>query len=334
MTWEELDWSALDRLREMFLHGGAAEGVYWRNHDDLAHYDFTYAARIGWKWDAVIGELRRRNWTPPAGLVLDWGCGSGVAGRRVVSAWPNEVQGLRVWDHSPVARDFATTAARDAFPELDVADINDPSTTKPALLVISHVLNELDALGRGALASAIDAADAVVWVEPGTSDVARVLVEWREHLRGAFRFVLPCPHQERCGMLLPGNERHWCHHFAPPPPGIFADSNWVKFGQRAGIDLRSLPYSVLVMERTERPESAPLPPGSSRIIGRPEVFKPYARMLACEAGTVTEVTMPKRIDPALHRRLDRADSPRLWQWERDGATIRRATPVLPAKNDG
>ena len=159
MTWEDLDWSRLDRLRNLFLHGGVADGAYWRDHDDLAHYDFTYAARIGWKWDAVIGELQRRHWQPPTGCVLDWGCGSGVAGRRVVAAWPDAVTGLRVWDQSAVAREFAASKARNAFPTLDVAELADPSATRPAVLVISHVLNELDSSGRDALATAIDAAE-------------------------------------------------------------------------------------------------------------------------------------------------------------------------------
>src|SRR5690606_29490446 len=155
---------------------------------------------------------------------------------------------------------------RAAFPALDAAEAqpDEPS----AVLLVSHVLNELDAAGREALSAALGRAEAVLWVEPGSADVARELVQWRERWRDPFRLVLPCPHQARCGLLRPGNERHWCHHFAPPPAGIFADSHWVRFGQRAGIDLRSLPYSVLVMERTTRPESAPLPAGAARILGR------------------------------------------------------------------
>jgi SAM-dependent methyltransferase len=328
LTWEQLDWSILDRLRERFLQGGTG-GPYWENQDDLAHYDFTYAERIGWKWDAVLGELKRRGWEPPAGPVIDWACGSGVAGRRVAAAWPGRVTALRLSDHSAVARDYATARAKDAFPDLDVAAADAPEREPVSTLVVSHVLNELDALGRGALAALLERARAVLWVEPGTSDVARTLVAWRERWRPLFRFILPCPHQNVCGLLAPGNERHWCHHFAPPPSGIFADSNWVRFGQRAGIDLRSLPYSVLVMERQDRPESAPLPAGASRIVGRPETFKPYARLLNCDTTGVQELTLPKRTNPALFRRIDRPDAPRLWQWERDERTIRRATPLDP-----
>lgn len=326
MTWDQLDWGILDRLRDRFLQGSVT-GPYWQSDDDLAHYDATYAERIGWKWDAVLGELRRRGWQPQAGAVLDWGCGSGVAGRRVATAWPAQVTALSCWDHSPRAREFAARRAREARPDLPATAVDDAAQAPPGTLVLSHVLNELDPLGRGALAEAIERAQTVLWVEPGTSTVAKDLVQWREKYRKTFRFVLPCPHQGQCGLLMPGNERHWCHHFAAPPSSIFADSNWVRFGQRAGIDLRSLPYSVLVMERINAPETAPLPPGASRILGRPEQFKPYARFLNCDVTGVQELTLPKRVDPVVYRRLERADAPRLWQWQREGGTIRQAEPL-------
>ena len=85
MTWNELDWSALDRLRAGFLDGAAGRAPYWKSTDDLASYDLTYGERIGWKWDHVLRELRLRGWRPTARHVFDWGCGSGVAARRVIS---------------------------------------------------------------------------------------------------------------------------------------------------------------------------------------------------------------------------------------------------------
>jgi hypothetical protein len=62
MNWTELDWPALDRLRDGFLHGGAAQGPYWQSESALASYDLTYGERIGWKWDHVLTELRLRHW--------------------------------------------------------------------------------------------------------------------------------------------------------------------------------------------------------------------------------------------------------------------------------
>src|SRR5687767_12126966 len=73
--------AALRRIRERFLHGTAGDADYWRVPADVALYDSTFAERIGWKWDAVLGELRLRGWRPRSRRVLDWGCGSGIAHR-------------------------------------------------------------------------------------------------------------------------------------------------------------------------------------------------------------------------------------------------------------
>ena len=82
------DFALLERLRARFLDAPSEGGDYWSSPDLLAAYDATFGERIGWKWDAVLAELRARGWAPPAGTaVLDWGCGSGVAGRRVLGAF-------------------------------------------------------------------------------------------------------------------------------------------------------------------------------------------------------------------------------------------------------
>src|SRR2546423_6401543 len=121
MTWSELDWTALDRLRDGFLHGTAGSGPYWKSREDLATYDFTYGERIGWKWDHVLRELRLRGWRPPSRTVFDWGCGSGVAARRVIEFFSaREFDELLVWDHSPLACDFAAEAAQRTFPGLRI----------------------------------------------------------------------------------------------------------------------------------------------------------------------------------------------------------------------
>jgi len=337
MTWEELDWPALDRLRDGFLHGGAAAGPYWRSAGDLASYDFTYGERIGWKWDHVLRELRLRGWRPSARTVFDWGCGSGIAARRVIAAFGAEAfDALTVWDHSPAACDFAAEAAQREFPALAVGSATPgllASTERIGLLLVSHVLNELPPDARAALRGLVMRADAVLWVEPGTHDVSRTLGLYRDELAtpaGAapFRVVAPCTHALGCPVLAPDNERHWCHFFAPPPPAIFADSNWTRFGQRAGIDLRSLPYCFLALDR------APVATedGLSRVIGRPEHFKPYARLLNCDATGLAELTVPKRTAPALYKELDRTRAPLVYRWEHDGATISGGTALARAES--
>jgi hypothetical protein len=336
MTWDELDWSALDRLREKFLRGTAADGPYWESPADLVSYDFTYAERIGWKWDQVLRELRLRGWHPTSRAILDWGCGSGIAARRVISFFGAEsFDTLAVWDHSPLACDFAAEAVQRAFPKLRV-DHTTPgflASTEPlGLLLLSHVITELTAEQLTTLSSLIARADAVLWVEPGTHDASRKLGALRETLRTNFRLVAPCTHASACPMFAPENARHWCHHFAPPPPEIFGDSNWVKFGQRAGIDLRSLPYCFLALDRRA---PATIPDGLSRVIGRPEHFKPYARLLNCDITGLAELELPKRADPALLKQLERTKAPLLYRWRHDGAKITAGEPFpAPASFTG
>jgi len=343
MTWEELDWAALDRLRALFLSGPAAPGPYWTSAGDLASYDFTYGERIGWKWDAVLGELDRRGWTPPspsasspghrrgsvpagAWSVLDWGCGSGVAGRRVVD-WlgPGRVDVLRLWDRSALAVDFAATAAGRRFPGLRVEHLTPgffDGQEPIGVLAISHVLNELPQAELSALRGLAARASAILWVEPGTAEVSRALIDVREQLRDRFRAVAPCTHQARCGLLSPENARHWCHHFAAPPREIFLDANWAKFGRRAGIDLRSLPYSFLALERAGARAAPDVVAGLARVIGEPRTYKGHARVLSCDATGVRELTLQKRDAPELFKEFKRASGPLLYHWVREGDRVR------------
>jgi hypothetical protein len=325
MNWTQLDWPALDRLRDGFLHGGAAAGPYWKTESALASYDLTYGERIGWKWDAVLRELQLRGWRPPArGTVVDWGCGSGTAGRRVVNHFGADAfTELLLWDHEPLAVEFAQKSARQSFPSLPVAAITPgflAGSDSPGLVVVSHVLNELSASALEDLRALLSRAQAVLWVESGTHDTSRRLAHERDRLLAEFNVVAPCTHAHACPVLAAGNERHWCHFFAPAPGEIFANPDWVKFGQRAGIDLRSLPYSFLALERRGT-GGAGTSGGLSRIIGRPEHFKPYARLLNCDASGLAELTVPKRTAPALYKELDRTKEPLVYRWEREGTEI-------------
>jgi hypothetical protein len=328
--WETLDWSALDRMRNIFLSGWSARESYWTSRNDVANYDFTYAQRIGWKWDAVLRELNLRGWTPPAGPLLDWGCGSGMAGRRVLEFFGAEhFTTLRIFDRSSVATDFAADAAREAFYSLPVEPAKPvwlSGNESVGVLAVSHVLNELDEAGRRALRQVIDRADAVLWVEPGTFADSRALIAMLESLREKFLLVAPCTHQCACGLLAAENDRHWCHHFAKPPPGIMSDANWVRFAQRAGIDLRSLPYSFLVLERKGLREPVPglVAEGWSRVIGAPRVYKGFAKVLSCQAEGVRELELQKRDAPKVFRAMKNESSGSIYRWTTSGGRIEQA----------
>ncbi len=329
MNWETLDWEILDRLRGTFLSDAKSAGPYWHTITDLECYNLTYGERIGWKWDAVLAELRQRGWSPPAGgTVLDWGCGSGVAGRRVLDCFgPANFSVLRVHDHSELAMDFAEHHGRKLYRQLDVsrADTRFLRSDGPiGVLVLSHVLNELDEIALAELAGLCARAQTVLWVEPGTHEGSRALGGWRVPLRAAgLQAVAPCPHHARCGVLAAGNERHWCHFFASPPASLYADSDWVKFGQRAGIDLRSLPYSYLALDR--RP-AGPSQEGFSRILGEPRHYKGYAKVFACDAAGVSELMLQKRDAPELFKALKQGTAPTLHRWTHANGRIMTIEP--------
>src|SRR5215475_7576727 len=209
LTWETLDWNALDRLRDLFLKS-APSGSYWTRRSDLANYEFTFARRIAWKWMAVLRELQRRGWKPPVQDVFDWGCGSGIAGRTVIGFFgENLFRTLRVYDQCSLASEFAIDLAQKAFcdlrveaPKPDWLESREPL----GLLVASHVLNELTVVGRQTLRNLIDRAAAVLWVEPGTYDTSRALIAWREELQGSFHVIAPCTHQAACGLRATEHE--------------------------------------------------------------------------------------------------------------------------------
>lgn len=332
MNWDAIDWTALGRLRNDFLSGSAGGGDYWHSESDLASYDATFAQRIGWKWDYVLAELTRRGWSPPTGELLDWGCGSGIAGRAFLDHFSTQsVTALRVWDRSAAAMAFAARRARGKYPGLVVntgsrEGDGAPGVTCPAFtLLISHVLTELTPEQTEALMELAAKAQCVIWVEPGTHAVSRRLIALRERLRELSNVIAPCTHSASCGMLVPRNERHWCHHFAAPPREIFTDGKWSRFARLTGIDLRDLPLSFLVLDQRTAP---PLPSGAGRMIGHPRIYKAHALLLGCDATGVRERKLSQRTLPAEFRALKKAAVEVLGDWDWAGAEV-LATKPLP-----
>ena len=328
MNWETLDLTALERLRAAFLSGTAGERDYWRSESDLASYDATFAQRIGWKWDYVLAELQRRGWSPTPGPLLDWGCGSGIAHRAFLDFFgTTSISELRLMDRSPLAVQFATNKARMKYPGLNITphSLADGTPLPPGTtLLISHVLTELQPAQTEALAEWAATASTVIWVEPGTYEASLTLIAVRERLRERLNVIAPCTHAGRCGILAPQNERHWCHHFASPPPAVFTDSDWGKFAQLAGIDLRDLPLSFLVLDRRAAPA---LPLGTTRVIGHPRLYKPYALMLGCDKTGVSEKRLTKREHPAQWRELKHGECDPLQIWRTDGEEIMETKPL-------
>lgn len=312
----QLDWSGLEELREAYLDGTAGEGDYWKTDTLLSNYDATFARRIAWKWHWVFRELERVSWTPPAGPVLDWGCGTGVAGREFLLQYPDAgITALHLQDRSQRAERWASRIAKQQFPSLDV-NLGIPQS--PFTLLISHVVTELDEHGVETLKNLASKASAVVWVEPGSMAASRQLVTVREALREHFNVIAPCTHRESCGMLKPERDNDWCHFFASPPNEVFIDPDWVMFGRIMGIDLRSLPLSFLVLDK--RPITPP-PADRVRVIGRQRIYKGHAMLDGCETTGVHERRFTKRTNPAFFRAMDKNRVATLQTWKTEGQEI-------------
>ncbi len=285
---EKIAWQIAEQLRDRFLSTEALRydnADYWRSLTVLKVYDETFGQRIGWKWNAVIDELLRKAISFPE-IILDWGAGTGIATRRLLTSYSGDVKEVRLFDRSSLALEFAKGKITSDFPDIAVTTTSEglSAPEKPFALVISHVLGELTTQASASLIRLAESAQLILWVEPGTPELSLKLISIREKLRDRFSVVAPCPHQNTCG-LLGANSRDWCHFFASPPQEVFHSSFWREFSQKLKIDLRSLPVSFLVLARiaTAKPKTL------SRVIGRPRDYKGVVKALLCEpTGQVEE----------------------------------------------
>jgi ribosomal protein RSM22 (predicted rRNA methylase) len=325
-TWQAEEIRTLTRLRDGFLAGTAGGADYWQSARDVELYDRTFAQRIGWKWEAVLGELTLRGWKPARGALVDWGCGSAIASRTVLSHWPGLFDRVHLLDRSPLALAHAGLRLRQTAPDvMQRTGEFEAALSEGALLLVSHVLSELSDAQLSRLLRQAELASALIWVESATHSNARRLVETvRETLveTGAWTVVAPCTHSCRCPMLQPQHARHWCHHFARVPSDVHQDRGWRELSQRLGMDLRVLPYTFVVMERrvpSGLPENGPV---FSRVIGEPREFKGHLKVLSCGGDGLIDKVLQKRDAPALFKEVRAGESLPLYAWaERAGRIV-------------
>ncbi len=295
MDLERIDLNTLRKLRGRFLaQDQAGQADYWTDPEVLDAYDRTFAARIGWKWDWVLDELDRLGWVPPGGTLLDFGCGTGIATRRVLARFgPDRFERIALLDRSRAAMAFAARRLVGALDSLDGRVCPGQDCHGPDLLLVSHVAGELDNRQLQSLLDRIARATATIWVEPGTWPVSQKLIAARQILGRNLAVIAPCPHQGPCRLASPANRRHWCHFFARPPAEIFMDANWIGFGREMGIDLRSLPVSFLALD-ARGPVS--LPEEALRVLGRVRTGKAHLQLFGCDATGTGLRRLMKRHD--------------------------------------
>lgn len=305
-------WQKLRELRQFFLSANPNRASYWDSEQTVELYDQTLAIRIGWRWDAVISQLRSLHWQPREKLFLDWGCGSGVASRKILDAFPN-LECAYLADLSPHAERYAEKTIREQFSSVSVR--TGIPEGESFCLLLSHVLGELDDSSQELLASIVDRASSLIWVEGGSAVLSKKLVLWRERLD--WPVIAPCTHRQPCRMLAPENQVHWCHFFTRPPAETFMDADWSEFAKQLEIDHRTVAFSYLVLDRSAERQ----PSGFARPIGTTRVYKALAKLQLCDANGLHDVELMKRDFPDAWKALKKGWSPDLLKVEINGNRI-------------
>lgn len=331
--WSVADLEVLRGLREGFLRGNAGERDYWKSARELELYDGTFAQRIGWKWDAVWGELELRGWRPRGSRVIDFGCGTGIAARRFWAQWSGFRGQTVVSDRSRLARGYAVEALKEqGVGELGVCEMEPGAVDfEGALVLLSHVLTELTREQVAGLVARLAKAQSVVWVESATHEASRRLVEEvRERFCAMgggeterWGVVAPCTHQSACPLREEAHAAHWCHHFARVPSAAHQDPGLRMLSRELGVDMRVLPYSFVVLDRGKREvgEEGEGAAGGMRVLGRAREFKGHLKVLGCQKEGVVDWTLQKRDVPEVFRALRKEEGVPLYQCKTEGNRI-------------
>lgn len=306
----------LEHLRSQFLEGKTG---YWRDERTLELYDQSFAERIGWKWDDVLREHQTelQSLFSKSSTWIDWGCGTGIASRKCLSFSHKPPDCLILVDHSPLARSFARqkiqtvggsrqknqTVGRCPDENQTVGGVRVEGVSRidqvppDALLLVSHVVNELSEAQLEELSDLAGRARHVLWIEAGTKTHAERLISIRDRLSKQMTIVGPCTHQKPCPI---NPEKDWCHHFAKTPSFVFQSAYWSSFAREQGIDLHRLPYSYLIASKD--PVATHL--HQSRLIGLPKSSKGRWDAMICNADGCSKVCAPIRKLPLTHEALE------------------------------
>lgn len=306
LNWSDFEWELLVSLRKHFLEENfASHKTYWTSRRLLELYHKSFAERIGWKWGAVLDLIcSNRNIDSTQKYILfDFGCGTGIAAQKTVEKFGTQlISEVWLWDNSKTAISFAAENLKLLNSDLKIKEVPRLAAPKsPWILCLSHVINEITESDLEQIIPLAEAADFVIWLEPGTPEHSLRLIRIRERLLGRVNVIAPCNHNQSCGILDPKNKNNWCHFFAQPPAEVFQSKFWKKFSDKMKIDSRSLPISFLVLSRKKKAGSPTV--RTSRIIGRPRIYKGFAKLLLCNETGVQEKRIFEKNDKLRFKKL-------------------------------
>jgi hypothetical protein len=300
-----MDWDLIQKMRQGFLDTDGHLPDYWHDERWLSAYDQTLAQRIRWKWQAVLDVLTEAL-SQLQGLthVVDWGCGTGIATRSFLAKGLMPKARVSLFDRSIGAMRFAAGEIQKECPGAQVELMKKLQLPQePFVLLVSHVLSELDERSFAELQTLAATAALVIWVEPGRTLESRRLSQVRDEVARTHHILGPCRHQKPCGALQPGREKDWCHFFAPVPREVHQSAFWREFSKRMKVDLRSLPVSWLAVVQAQFYSGSQEETDEAVILSRPRAFKGHCRWLACTSAGLCSGDFQKKHDKDIDEAL-------------------------------
>lgn len=233
-------------------------------------------------------------WQPRT--LLDLGSGPGTALWAATTQWPS-LRTLTAWEREAafvelgreLARGSATAAVRDArWERVDLRQMP-AATQRYDVVVLGHVLNELDSEHQRAIVAAAwqRTAGLLLIIEPGTSAAFPVVRAARDQLLGVgAHTIAPCAHDAPCPLI-----NDWCHF-----PQRLTRPDFQRYARGAPSQWEDTKYAYAAMA-TFGPDA----PIWARIIREPTSNKAYAEIKTSTQDGITTYRALKR-----HREVYRA----------------------------
>ncbi|MDQ2999241.1 MAG: small ribosomal subunit Rsm22 family protein [Chloroflexota bacterium] len=238
-------------------------------------------------------------WAPAT--MLDLGSGPGTALWTATAQWPS-LRTLAAWEREPalialglnLARASQSLAVRTAsWERLDLRvlgratgdrrpELGDGTSQRFDLVVLGHVLNELDAEAQQQVVAAAwqRTAGLLLIVEPGTSAAFEVVRAAREQLLGlGAHTIAPCAHDQACPL-----QNDWCHF-----PQRLKRPDFQRRAREASSEWEESKFAYAAMARFAT--DAPI---WGRVIREPSSNKAYAEALISTADGVARYRGLKR----------------------------------------
>jgi ribosomal protein RSM22 (predicted rRNA methylase) len=230
-------------------------------------------------------------WAPAT--MLDLGSGPGTALWAATAQWPS-LRALAAWEREPalialglsLARASQASAVRTAaWERFDLRALGRTSAQTPEqfdLVVLGHVLNELDAESQRQVVAAAwqSTAGLLLIVEPGTSAAFEVVRAARGQLLGlGAHTIAPCAHNQPCPL-----QNDWCHF-----PQRLKRPEFQRRAREASSEWEESKFAYAALARFAT--GAPI---WGRVIREPSSNKAYAEALISTADGVARYRGLKR----------------------------------------